>query len=117
MRETIVEQFLTDERILEFDPYADECEVKYQTIKIVKTRKEQKCMGVPGVDGLDLHPIPAGTRARHEKAMIDGEWGSYYTCIDCIKKSLVQMPEYFTELDDQIRQAEAGVPSPHHPLT
>jgi hypothetical protein len=101
----IVERFLTDEKVLEYDPYADECDVKYQSVKIITTRKEQKCSGVPGLE-LSDHVMPAGTRARFERAMVDGEWAKYYSCIEFIKKGLVDFPEYFQDLDDEIRRSE-----------
>ena len=72
----------------EFDPYADECEVKQLTVKIVKTRKEHQCMGVPGFPETPIHQMGAGSTARYESAIVDGDFGSYYTCIACIDKYL-----------------------------
>lgn len=28
--------------------------------------------------------IQAGERARYEKALVDGAWGSYYICLECL---------------------------------
>lgn len=103
-REEIIREYLTEEKILEFDPYADECEIKYQRIRIVKTRKPHTCMGAPDITQSRLHSMPAGTRARYETAMVDGEWGSYYTCIECIVKQLLEFPEYFPDLECLVRE-------------
>lgn len=69
----------TDAEYLRFDPYADECEVKCRTVKMVTTRKPQTCYCPAG----KVHDIPAGTRARFEHAIVEGKWASYYTCIPC----------------------------------
>ena len=55
-------------------------EVRLNEVKLVKTRKEHICMF------LDIHTMPAGTVARHEKGLVDGEWKSYYCCLDCMDK-------------------------------
>jgi hypothetical protein len=35
-----------------------------------------------------MHDIPAGTRTRHERAIVDGTWGSFYVCLACMDKWL-----------------------------
>ena len=102
-REKVIREYLTDAKILEFDPYADECDIQYQKVKIVKTRKPQTCVRTP--HGNKEHIIPAGTRARYETAMVDGEWGRYYSCVDCIVQALMENPEYFPELEEMLREA------------
>lgn len=71
---------------VEWDPFdgADrDVNIKCRTVKIVTTRKAQKCMGWDGAD--TQHDMPAGTRARYERAIVDGEWGSFYICLGCME--------------------------------
>lgn len=74
---------MSDDRYVRFDPFADDrdVDIRCRKIKLVITRKEQTCLspwtGKP-------HRIPPGTRARYETAIVDGEWGRYYACTDCI---------------------------------
>ena len=65
-----------------YDPFNGDREtgVEAQSVKVVTTRKEQKCISPSGT----LHPIPIGTRARYEKAVVDGKWASYYVCVPCM---------------------------------
>jgi hypothetical protein len=63
-------------------PFADECDVMYRTVKIVKTSKEHTCM----CPGSDLHPIPTGSLAYNEKAIVEGCWESTYACVRCLDK-------------------------------
>lgn len=73
----------TDADYLRFDPFGDDRDVKIEcrTVKMVTTKKPHKCAD-PNTG--TLHDIPAGTRARYEHALVDGEWGSYYCCTTCI---------------------------------
>lgn len=59
----------------------DESEVRCRTITIVKVRKPQKCM-CPAGKG---HPIAVGERAVADRANVDGEWGTCYTCLPCLE--------------------------------
>lgn len=77
-----------DAEYIAFDPYTDECEVKCKTVKIVTTRAEHRCYCSLSAEG---HVMPKGTRARFEKARIDGEFGQYYTCLACIDGWLDQV--------------------------
>lgn len=75
----------TDQEIIDFDPCGgDDYQIDCQTVKIVKTRKEHQCLGVGGPES--MHIMPAGTRARYDKARVDGDFGSYYVCVECIEK-------------------------------
>jgi hypothetical protein len=60
-------------------------DIRLRTVKIVKTRKPHKCLSPMTCE---LHDIPAGTPVRYEKAIVDGMWGGYYTCIECLDKWL-----------------------------
>jgi hypothetical protein len=55
-------------------------DIRCRTTKVVKTRKPHDCFSF--VDG-GLHPIPKGTMAICETAIVDGGWGTYYTCLEC----------------------------------
>ena len=78
----------TDEDYLRYNPFEGDREpaVKCRTVKLVTTRKPQKC------HGLDRethgHEIKAGERARYEQAIVDGAWGRYYVCLGCMDKWL-----------------------------
>jgi hypothetical protein len=80
----------TDADYLRYDPFEGDRDVnvKCRTVKMVTTRRPQDCMDPE--DG-KLHPIEPGTRARFEKALIDGDfWGKYYVCVACMDKWLDQ---------------------------
>lgn len=78
-------QTRSDREIIDFDPCGgDDCQIHCQTVKIVKTRKEHQCLGVGGPES--MHVMPPGTRARFDKALVEGQWGSYYVCAECIEK-------------------------------
>ena len=78
---------LTDEDYLDFDPFEGDrdVDVRNKVVRIVTTRMPHQCMD-PNTG--KLHEIPPKTRARHEKAIVDGDWCSYYTCLSCITKWL-----------------------------
>lgn len=78
-----------DAEYLRYDPFDGDrdIQVKCRTVKLVTTRKPQKCFDP--MDGKP-HEIPAGTRARYETAIVEGKWGSYYTCIACMDKWLTK---------------------------
>jgi hypothetical protein len=64
--------------------YSDgDADVRQYSRRVVKTRKAHKC---PGNFLEALHDIPAGTTAVVETAIVDGKWGSCYTCADCVEK-------------------------------
>jgi hypothetical protein len=61
-------------------------EVRCYQKQIVKTRKEHPCMNLD-----TAHPIPVGSRAVRESAIVDGSRCSSYTCLPCIEKWLRQI--------------------------
>lgn len=76
---------MTDNDILDYDFFADDkdCDgVVMHTSKIVVTYKEHTCMFMPHTQ----HVIPIGSRSRVDKALVDGKWRSFYSCIDCHEK-------------------------------
>lgn len=91
----------TDADYLRWDPFdgADrDVDIRARTVKIVTTRSPHRCVGPDGA--AQAHDMPAGTRARVERAIIDGEWGSYYMCVGC-------MAEWLTERE--IHAIDSGV--------
>lgn len=75
-----------------YEPWfqGDEADVRCQTIKFVKVRKEHQCqlsLG-QGIYGDGEHAVKKGNFAYYEKALVDGEWASYYMCTDCMDKWL-----------------------------
>jgi hypothetical protein len=76
----------SDADYLQYDPFDGDrdVDVRARTVKLVTTRKAQRCYGSDG----KMHDIPAGTRTRHERAIVDGTWGSFYVCLACMDKWL-----------------------------
>lgn len=74
---------------LRWDPFegADrDVKIRARTVLVVTTRKPQRCVGDDGA--ASAHEIPVGTKARVERAIVDGEWGAYYICAACMDKWL-----------------------------
>lgn len=74
---------MTDQDYINYDPFEGDIggDVSCSTVKVVTTRKPQQCQSPKGFH----HEIPAGTRARYQTALVDGDfWGRYYTCCQCI---------------------------------
>ena len=73
----------TDADFLAYNPFEGERDVRIRArvVRVVTTRKPQKCFSTDG----KMHGMLPGTRARFESAIVDGEWGSYYTCIACME--------------------------------
>ena len=76
----------SDAELLDYNPFEGErdVDIRCRTVKIVTTRKPQRCYGTDG----KMHDITPGTRARFETALVDGAWGGYYTCVPCMEKWL-----------------------------
>ena len=78
---------LTDAQYAEYDPFEGgdrDVEIKCREVRMVTTRKPHTCIGF--YEG--VHDLPSGSRARFEKALVDGEWGSYYLCVPCMDRYL-----------------------------
>lgn len=66
----------------EFDPFLDcdrDVKIEGRRVKVVKTRKVHICL----TPALRQHEIPVGSLARFESAIVDGEPGCFYTCLEC----------------------------------
>ena len=77
---------------LKYDPFMDECEVLYHKTKLVKTRRDHDCMLsfhlMHVYREIKPHKMKAGQMARVDTAMVEGEWGKYYSCISCLDRWL-----------------------------
>lgn len=63
--------------------YSDgDADVRCYSRRVVVTRRPHKC---PGMFLEALHDIPVETTAVVERAIVDGEWGTCYTCAGCIE--------------------------------
>lgn len=81
----------SDQQYIQLDPFdGDESDVRCREVRIVKTRKEQQCVTVGLVE---RHPIPAGSRARFESAIVEGEWSRSYLCLPCMDAWLKRIGE------------------------
>lgn len=82
----------TDAEYLAFDLFqGDESELTCRSVKLVTTRKEHACHACASSTPCT---IPPGTRARHERALVDGDfWGSYYACLPCLDKAMSECIE------------------------
>lgn len=78
----------SEQKYLDYDPFEGErdVDIRCRTVSMLTTRKPHKCADPS--NGGKPHDIPAGTRARYEHALVDGEWGSYYVCIPCMDRWL-----------------------------
>lgn len=77
---------------LKNDPFSGcdrDVDLRCHKYKIVKVRKEHPCM-LADLIGNKSHEISIGEKARYDSALIDGEWGGYYTCLDCMDKWLIE---------------------------
>lgn len=86
----------TDEQYLAFDPFEGDrdVDIRMQTTKMITTKKDHPCTTWTE----EPHVILKGSRCRFESALVDGEWCSYYVCIDCMDKFL---QEFHPELKAQ----------------
>lgn len=53
------------------------------TVDAVTTTEEHEC---PGNFVGGAHPIPVGTLAVREHALVNGAWATCYTCEDCVQR-------------------------------
>lgn len=75
-----------DREYLEVDFLAsdkDDGGLRNVIVKIVTTRKPHQCLVFHRG-----HEIPVGARARFEKGIYEGKWGSWYGCLECIDQWL-----------------------------
>lgn len=75
----------------------EDADIKCRTVKLVKVRKPHACFFGSNGDG---HRIEPGHIARHEKALVDGDyWGSYYLCIPCLDREMADLRGDLTPAD------------------
>jgi hypothetical protein len=64
-------------------------EINYRSCKAVKIRRSQRCSGAYHDE--DSRNFPPGTVMIVERALVDGQWCSCYTCENCIKQSELEL--------------------------
>jgi hypothetical protein len=78
-----------DATYTDYDPFAlsdRDVDIRARTVGVVKTRAPHLCAGTPETEH---HDMERGTLARCERAIVDGEWGAYYVCLECMDKWLI----------------------------
>lgn len=84
-----VVKVITDAKIIQFDPMADESVIGFKVVKMVNVRKRHVCFASYNPDNKPpQHFIEAGQRARYEKAIVDGSWHISYHCVPCMGKMI-----------------------------
>jgi hypothetical protein len=56
-------------------------DIRARTTVIVTTRASHECLNP---NTMKYHKISAGTRAMREHAIVDGVWGTSYSCVECL---------------------------------
>lgn len=81
----------SDNDYVSYDPFDGDrdVDVRCRSVKIVAVRKEHVCHS--SLIDKKPHNVKIGERARVEKALVEGEWGSYYVCIPCMDRWLDEM--------------------------
>lgn len=76
----------TDVGYIAFNPFSEDRDVHIECYKVslVTTRKPHRC-AAGSLIGND-HDIPAGARARQERAKVDGKFGTCYQCLPCLDR-------------------------------
>lgn len=82
-------QELTYLRYNPFEGADRDVEIREYTWKLVKTRKPHDCM-LAELVGKEQHAIEVGKSAMREHAIVEGEWGSSYCCLDCMDKWIAE---------------------------
>lgn len=83
---------ITDDDRIEYDMMAgDDTELRCRTVKMRTAAKEHPCFGGLVSNG-DGHTIKKGSRYRHERALVDGDfWGEYRVCTQCLDKWIADL--------------------------
>jgi len=68
----------------------DDTDIRLCEWKMVKTRAEHDCAMGEFV-GRGYHAIPKGEFAMREHAIVEGEWESTYSCLDCMDEWLKEI--------------------------
>lgn len=56
--------------------------IRAQSRKIVVTRAAHRCAYADVIG--NPHTIPPGTRAVYERAVVEGQWGAWWSCLGCL---------------------------------
>lgn len=75
---------------LVWDPFDGERDtaIRCQQTTLRTARKRWTCFGLLGEQD---HEIQPGELYRHEKGFVDGRWGCYRLCIQCMNKWLTEL--------------------------
>jgi len=65
--------------------------IECRTIRWVITRQKQKCVSVLHKGAMTQ---PKGSRMVLERAKVEGEFGSCYTCESCLKKAIEELKSH-----------------------
>ncbi len=87
---TTTRREITDDDLLHIDLFAgdmDDGGARARSNRMVTTRTLHTCRFTPETH----HEIPIGSRARVERAILDGEWYAIYTCVPCLTAWLREM--------------------------
>lgn len=83
----------TNETYLLHQPFDGDrdIEIRCRKVKVIKVRKSQTCyLSHLLVDAAAFgHTIKPGDMAIRETAIVDGQWGSSWSCLDCMDKWLI----------------------------
>jgi len=68
---------------LTFNPFEGErdVDIRCRSVKLVTVRKAHPC----AMAGTDKHQIQPGDTARVEKAIVEGKWAAFYSCVKCME--------------------------------
>lgn len=93
----------THETYLQYPPFNDDMDedVRQREVRIVKTKKDHDCsagdlFGMPA-----NHSIHSGEYAFYEHAIVDGEWGQSWVCLECMDRFLTENLELTPENGDE----------------
>ena len=78
---------MSDAQMVQSSQGERDVDIRCRKVSLVTVRKRQPCFGLSQAG---KHSIEPGDTARFEKAIVDGEWGSYYVCITCMNKWLIE---------------------------
>jgi hypothetical protein len=82
----------TEKVYLDNNPFGEagrDEDVRQYEWKLVRTRKPHDCM-LGELVGRGQHEIPKGELVMREHAIVEGEWGSAYSCLECMDKWLIK---------------------------
>lgn len=84
----------SDQEYINYDPFeGDDSEITCRKVAIRTARKEHDCYAITLNGKEPQHRIKVGQRYRHETARVDGEFGSWKMCLECIDKDIKDLDD------------------------